>query len=99
MYVCDKAYTKEEILSMEGTILETLEFNLLNVSGIAVFNNVSIKDVTIDNASMHYVSIHNAIINNASINNVSIKISLPSKYLCACLGFKLYTFDDDLDEL
>lgn len=34
MYVCDKAYTKEEILSMEGTILETLEFNLLNVSAL-----------------------------------------------------------------
>ena len=46
--------------------------NLLNVSGIAVFNNVSIDNCSINNASMHNVSIHNAIINNASINNVSI---------------------------
>lgn len=53
-------------------VINNTSINLLNVSGIAVFNNVSIKDVTIDNASMHNVSIHNAIINNASINNVSI---------------------------
>lgn len=34
VYVCDKAYTKEEILGMEGTILLTLDFNLLNISSL-----------------------------------------------------------------
>ncbi|KRW98108.1 Cyclin-like protein [Pseudocohnilembus persalinus] len=32
VYVCDKAYTKEEILSMEGQIIEKLDFNLISVS-------------------------------------------------------------------
>lgn len=32
VYVCDKAYTKEEILQMEGQILEALNFNLVTVS-------------------------------------------------------------------
>lgn len=32
VYVCDKAYTKEEILEMEGNILQTLDFNLISVS-------------------------------------------------------------------
>ena len=32
VYVCDNAYTKEELLQMEGDILQTLKFNILSVS-------------------------------------------------------------------
>jgi hypothetical protein len=34
VYVTDKAYTKEDILAMEGQICLTLDFNLLSVSSL-----------------------------------------------------------------
>ena len=34
VYVCDKAFTKEEILKKEGTILQILDFNILSVSSL-----------------------------------------------------------------
>ena len=34
VYVCDKTFTKEEILKMEGTILQILDFNILSVSSL-----------------------------------------------------------------
>ncbi len=34
VYVCDKAYTKEDILKMEGLILFTLNFDLVHNSAL-----------------------------------------------------------------
>ncbi len=32
VYVCDKAYTKEEILEMESKIITSIDFNLTSTS-------------------------------------------------------------------
>lgn len=48
VYVCDKAYTKEEILDMEGLILEALNFNLVTVSPLRFLDYYGLKLAKLD---------------------------------------------------
>jgi hypothetical protein len=54
-------------------VLNNASINILNVSTIAFFNNVSIMNASIKNASIDTIYIKNASIDNASIDNVYIK--------------------------
>jgi cyclin B len=52
VYVCDRAYTKDEILQMEGSILNTINFQLNYVSPtrfleLQIIENTLIEDSTI----------------------------------------------------
>jgi hypothetical protein len=53
-------------------VFNNTSMNMLNVTGMALFNNVSMNNISMNNASMNNASISNVTINRASINNISM---------------------------
>lgn len=48
VYVCDKAYTKEEIIKMEGQIIEALNFDLISTSPLRFLEYYGTKVARLD---------------------------------------------------
>lgn len=60
VYITDKAYTKEEILAMEQSILSTLEFNITSPSAyrfLERFSKIANADATLFNLARYLIEL------------------------------------------
>lgn len=80
VYVTDKAYSKEEILEMEGRILSTLQFQLTITSSLRFLERYS-KLVHLDQKSFHFCRY---LLELALVEYKILKY-LPSQLACAAI--------------